>query len=135
MSIYLEQSHINSSLEKAKLFNERLTTTTDVQGLVMALIQSNKTGWLLSHEGLVLTPRIWDGETRKALGYIANTARLGLQKIAYFLATSNDDIAVLIRNNMLGGPHLELFEKALQEEAEKGISTHPFEIGRADVIN
>lgn len=134
--IELESSTINKSLEFGNKFNESLTNKENqAVDLVSEIIQSETSPLILSHSGVVLTPRVWDKETKIKLANVANTARLGLAKVANYLAISDDGLANGIRHNMLGGVHFVAFEAALKAEAKAGISSFPFEVGRADIIN
>ncbi len=134
--IELEQETINKSLELGKRFNETLIgKENEAVDLVSEIIQGQTSPLTLSHAGIVLTPRIWDKETKIKLACVANTARLGLAKVADYLAVSDDHLAAGIRHNMLGGVHFNAFEKVLKAESKAGISSFPFEVGRADIIN
>lgn len=136
MSIEIPRISVAESLIKAQLFNEQLLKKPgQALDIVASIIQSSTSPLMLSHAGLVLTPRTWPLEMKITLAKIANGARSGLQQIAYYLATSQDDVAHGIRKNMLDGPHFDLFVKSLKQEADAGISALPFEVGRADIIN
>lgn len=132
----IESFHIQKSLLEAQKFNDLLLKKeSGVVELVSGLIAASCSPLMLSHAGLVLTPRIWSAEVKNTLAVIANTSRLGLKKVARYLVESDDQIASGIRHNMLGGVHFEAYERALKLEAIKGISVFPDEVGRADIIN
>lgn len=130
------QLKVDVSLEKARRYNEQLAGNERlIVDTAAAIVQNSVTPLTLSQRGLVLTPRVWDQQTKETLTLTANTARTGLLKVSEFLAASEDPLAVGIRRNMLGQNHLDMFDKILKKETENGVSSRPFEVGRADIIN
>ncbi len=136
MSVEIDNQFIYESLDKAKIFNEQIFQQPQkLIDLTAEIVQSVDSPLMLSHLGIVITPRVWSESAKKTFVGIAQTSRLGLQKIANYLAQSSDDLAMGIKKNMLGGKHFDLYKGTLKLEAEKGISVYPYEVGRTDIIN
>lgn len=136
MGIELGQFNIDHSLQQSDFFNRAIATKPhEVLEAGIEVVQSATSPLTLSHQGLMVTPRFWSKDAKAKLGCISTQARLGLQRVAEFLAVSGDPLAAGIRKNMLGGRHFDQYQEILRIEAERGISTHPFEVGRADIIS
>lgn len=132
----LEPREVDSSFSSSRRFNETLAgREKETVEIAQNIIQKASSPLLLSHHGLVLTPRTWSDETRHALAKIVTASRNGLQKVATYLAVSDDEIASGVRRNMLGGRHFDIFEETLKKEVSNGVVDKLFEVGRADILN